>query len=731
MNPPESRPARGALAAALLMSLAFLAVTSLQKFSDMSSLLFRTPIIDTVVAGSIWGTKLGVNLVLFGLAVLFLHVLFALAGWGLGRASVVAWPRVVASLRQWVLGWMLLGILATAAASAGLYHNSALAKNYGHLARGIVAGVPVYALLGVVALALAAATLLVALWRSSRAAQSASSAVQRRKPLWLIAVAAPVVVAAAVGLPEPQSAPAASNVVSRPNVIYIGIDSLRADMAPLDASSPYTPELNRFLSGATRFADAVTPLARTFPSWVSLLTGRHPHTTGAYMNLLPRDLVDTQDTIADTLRAHGYRTLYAVDEVRFSNVDESYGFDQRISPPIGATEFIIAFFADLPLLNLTVNTRAGEWLFPHLHGNRGASMLYDPDVFVAQLERGIDPVRPMFLALHLTTSHWPYHWRDYARRLELDKPMPDYYVNALRRVDQQFGDIWRMLERKGLLEDAIVVVFSDHGEAFGVAQESLVPIDSAEIVRLGAKPTWGHGTSVLSPHQYRVVLAMRRVGRGAPSGAAGLHVVHEPTTLEDVTPTITDLLGIAPRRPYDGESLRAFLEPGGAPPDFSERVRFTETEYTPVNLATLSGAINPSAAAAVTRRYRVDPETDRVELRKEAAPQMRRQRQFAAIGSNRLMAAVPSQLDGRFLRLLVPLAGGLPQRVETQPDPALDPEAARLWQALQDRYGGILTRGLGGAGGPPASQSDAARHAVTLAGGSGVAPHEFNTQQDQ
>lgn len=731
MNPSPRPAVRGAFAAALLMSCAFLAVTSLQKFSDMNSLLFSTPIIDTVVAGSIWGTKLGMNLVLFGLAVLLLHGVFAIAGWGLGRAAAIAWPGVAASARQWVLGWMLLGIITATTASAGLYHNSALAKNYGHLARNTFAGVPVYVLISVVALALASATLLVALWRSVRAAQSTSQAIRRARPLWWAAVAAPIVVVAGVGLPALQSAPATSSAAAPPNVIYIGIDSLRADMAPLDASSPYTPELNRFLSGATRFADAITPLARTFPSWVSLLTGRHPHTTGAYMNLLPRDLVDTQGTIADTLRAAGYSTIYAVDEVRFSNVDESYGFDQRISPPIGATEFIIAFFADLPLLNLAVNTRVGEWLFPHLYANRGASMLYDPDTFVAQLERGIDPTQPTFLALHLTLSHWPYHWRDYARTLELNKPMPDYYVNALRRVDQQFGDVWRMLERKGLLEDAIVVVFSDHGEAFGVPQESLVPIDSAEIVRLGAKPTWGHGTSVLSPHQYRVVLAMRRVGRSGPAGASGLHVVHAPTSLEDVTPTITDLLGIAPERPYDGQSLRGFLEPISAPPDFSERVRFTETEYTPVNLATLGGAINPSVAAAVTRRYRVDPVTDRVELRKEAAPQMRRQRQFAAIGSTRLMAAVPSQLDGRFLRLLVPLAGGFPQRVETMPDTTLDPEAARLWQALQDRYGGILTRGLGGPAVPVASQSDATRHAVTLAGGSGVPLSESDSHNNQ
>jgi hypothetical protein len=720
MNSTPRPGARGAFAAALLMSFAFLAAASLQKFSDMNSLLFRTPIIESVVAGSIWGTKLGNNLVLFGLAVLGLHVLFAVVGWSLGRMSTIAWPQIPASPRQWTLAWMLIGIVTATAASAGLYHNSALAKNYGHLVRGIIAGVPVYAWLSGLAVTCALATSVVALWKHQQTTSLTAAGPRRVRPLWLAALSAPAILVAGMALPAFQPAPEGAARDSKPNIIYIGIDSLRADMVPLDASSPHTPELNRFLSGATRFSDAITPLARTFPSWVALLTGRHPHTSGAYMNLLPRDLVDTKGTIADTLRAAGYRTVYAVDEVRFSNVDESYGFDKRISPPIGATEFIIAFFADLPLLNLTVNTRVGEWLFPHLHANRGASMLYDPDAFVAQLDRGIEPVQPTFLALHLTLSHWPYHWRDYAHMLELNKPMPDYYVNALRRVDQQFGDVWRILERKGLLENAIVVVFSDHGEAFGVPQESLVPIDSAEIVRLGAQPTWGHGTSVLSPHQYRVVLAMRRVGRAATEAPNGLHVVDVPTSLEDITPTITDLLNIKPAAGYDGWSLKAFLEPSASEADFGSRVRYTETEYMPENIATLGGTINPSVAAAVIRRYRVDAVTDRVELRKTAAPQMRRQRQFAALGSTRLMAAVPSQVDGRFLRLLVPLTGGLAQRVESRPDATLDAEAAQLWDALERRFGDILSRGAGRPQLQETSQSDATRHAVTLAGGSSL-----------
>ena len=82
--------------------------------------------------------------------------------------------------------------------------------------------------------------------------------------------------------------------------------------------------------------DAITPLARTFPSWVSMLTGRHPHTTGAYMNLLPRELIHAGHTLPQLLREHGYRTYYAIDETRFSNIDASYGFDRTRRRPWAA-----------------------------------------------------------------------------------------------------------------------------------------------------------------------------------------------------------------------------------------------------------------------------------------------------------------------------------------------------------------------------------------------------------
>src|SRR5688572_32859176 len=160
------------------------------------------------------------------------------------------------------------------------------------------------------------------------------------------------------------------------------MDSLRADLVDERLSPHVTPNTEAFMKSAMRFTNAYTPLARTFPSMVTMLTGRHPHDTGAIMNLLPRDLIDDSESLPRALSRAGYETVYSMDEVRFANIDTSYGFDQTITPPIGATEFLIEMLVDTPLSNLVINTRLGSWLFPHAHANRAIAITYDPDTFV-------------------------------------------------------------------------------------------------------------------------------------------------------------------------------------------------------------------------------------------------------------------------------------------------------------------------------------------------------------
>jgi hypothetical protein len=472
-------------------------------------------------------------------------------------------------------------------------------------------------------------------------------------------------------------------------VIIVGIDSLRPDTVATDNGAAMTPEIDGFLAEAVRFDDAITPLARTFPSWVSTLTGRHPVSVGARENLLPRESLAISPTLGELLRERGYQSIYATDEVRASNIDESYGFDAVVGPRIGALDFLLGSVNDLPLSNLVANTRIGRALFPYTYINRGAAVTYQPQTFVEELRRRVDFDRPTLLAVHLTLPHWPFHWaEDVPAAMQGSLRQPYLYSSSVMGVDRQFGQLMKMLEREGALGNAIVVLLSDHGEGLGFHGDNLLrtTTEAKATLRIPVA-AWGHGNSVLSPGQYQVLLAWRGFGAGVLKVGPGRRAA--PSSLEDVVPTVLDLLHIPSRQAFDGVSLAGFLGVGtvdeGA---FADRVRFTETglsiDYTSRGEAKVDEVVEARASA-----YAVNPENGRLELKREALSEVMRSKERAAIGREQILAALP-RADGSAAYVAVPRGGGVPRMLDGPPDPDGDPALRRLWIALAARYPGEL-----------------------------------------
>ena len=198
-----------------------------------------------------------------------------------------------------------------------------------------------------------------------------------------------------------------NNSPKKPNIIFIGIDSLR-----LELIEQYMPTLNEQLKVSTVFKNAYTPLARTYPAWVSILTGRHPTNHNARFNLQPEALLSEDNQyLPEQLTQLGYQTIYASDERRFSNVGLAHGFGQVIGPKTGAADFILGKYADFPLLNLLSLAPISKWLLPEVYANRAASHLYHPHQFSQLLGKALTKLdgRPLFLSLiHISEPTRPY-----------------------------------------------------------------------------------------------------------------------------------------------------------------------------------------------------------------------------------------------------------------------------------------------------------------------------------
>lgn len=353
-----------------------------------------------------------------------------------------------------------------------------------------------------------------------------------------------------------------SMVVSseKPNLVIIGVDALRPDHLGFNGHpSKLTPNIDMFLEDSLYFDEAFTPIARTYTAWFSLLSGRPPKSTGVRYNLQKFEASQLLgDELQNILKIDGYHTLYGMDERRFNNIDERYGFDEDVGPDIGAADFLLFHAGELPLVALVSNTPLGKWLFPTIYSNRGVYSTYMPETFTREVIGAVSkrPQKPLFLALHLTLPHWPFLYREFnpIDNIPFDPDQRFHYAYQLmlKEADKQFSDIISGLERQGVLDNALVFLISDHGEGFMLEQDALTSGNTDLGFPTAAH---GHGTNVLDEKQYNVVLAIQDRRDSAPEKSyAGRNST--VVSLLDVAPTIASELGLdSALVGYEGQSL--------------------------------------------------------------------------------------------------------------------------------------------------------------------------------
>ncbi len=675
-SPDRKTSAWSGLVLSQLLALGLLAACAWWVIREAELILPNDRITASLSLEQDLGTRLPQQLFAFGIVLFLCHALLGLAAFAFARLTEAACAGRSPARRGWlVAGWFtwLAGLVM--GANATWFPGSRFAGSESWLLVDIWGFRPLEILLPATGLLLLTLLLLAA--RKLRAIDPSMA-------LGIAGVAA-ISLVAGVTLQRASADPspvAAGN--SAPHVIIIGVDSLRDDLADSRSGAVVTPNIDRYLEEAHRFSDTITPLARTYGSWVSILTGRHPVSTNARVNLMQRRLVRSGVTLPDAMRNLGYKTVYATDEVRFANIDESFGFDQLITPPIGAADFLLGYAGDMPLPNLVAATRAGRLLFPSNHANRAAHVTYQPEDYVDRLADELVVDGPTLIAIHLTLAHWPASWAGMPTPSTPQQYRPAYR-RAIEEVDRQFDAVMRLLDDKGALENAIVVLLSDHGEALGGKSDSIMRKTGTS--REIWDSLYGHGTSVLSPPQYSVLLAMRAYGRATLPGPIRVH--DWPVSLEDVRPTLEQYVAGKAPADVDGISLLPFLEDPSRAAALASRIRFTETDFNTPN--TLAGRYEASGLideAAVF--YELDRESGRVQFRAERLPDLLAQKQRAAISSGAFLAAIPGPPGAGPRLLFTSRLDPYPEPQEGSSDKWSEPEAERLWRALKARFPGEL-----------------------------------------
>lgn len=341
-----------------------------------------------------------------------------------------------------------------------------------------------------------------------------------------------------------KAATAAPPSSKRPNVLLYLIDTLRADRVGAYGSTlGLTPRIDALARQGIVFERTTAASSWTRPSTASILTGLPPGVHGA--NRLDRRLPPAARTLAEALQEAGYRTAgFSAN----AHITTAFGFAQ------GFDHFE---YLDELARGDALGGRALAWL----------------DETAAAPDRG---PAPFFLYLHAIDPHAPYEPpEDFRRRFAenvpagsgslakveevyraLDRRRPEaralvermapLYDAEVAGIDRSFGALLDQLDRRGRLDETLVVVISDHGEEFG------------------EHGGLGHGKTL-----YREVLDVPWIVR-LPGQTAGRRIA-TPAAHLDVMPTILAALGLPAGPRLRGVDRLA--------PEAREGPRFSHLDY--------------------------------------------------------------------------------------------------------------------------------------------------------
>jgi arylsulfatase A-like enzyme len=305
--------------------------------------------------------------------------------------------------------------------------------------------------------------------------------------------------------------------LGRPNVLLFMVDALRPDHLGLNGyERPTSPNLDRFAREAVVFETAIAHSSRSIRSIPSLFTGFEPTRIAFGDEYLWVSLKPENQTLAEELDAHGYRTIAFVATNYF---DRSNGFFQGFEE----------------------QTRAPT-MWPLEHG-------WAVDRAVARIDALAQSEEPWFMWVHQFNVHLPYMAQTDQDSRFGTRPI-DRYDTAIARADEDFAKLLEALRRNGLDDETVVIVASDHGEAFGEHGNE------------------GHSFT-LYEEEVRATLMIR-----APTFAP--RRVPDLVGLADVTPTVLNLVSRAVPKPMPGRSLVPLMAGGSFEPD-----RFVVSELMP------------------------------------------------------------------------------------------------------------------------------------------------------
>ncbi|MFB5189193.1 sulfatase family protein [Alicyclobacillus fastidiosus] len=333
----------------------------------------------------------------------------------------------------------------------------------------------------------------------------------------------------------------------KPNVLLLGIDSLRRDhMSLYGYPRLTTPHIDKFAQTGTVFEQHFSPNIPTTPGYASMLTGMDCFGTDVVALRHQGELGPHVQTLAEVLLDEGYNTTC----VGFSGNPSARGFQNYLdfdgwAPEQNGRSPKAERLNQVAIPELKRLAAQDEPFFLFVRHMDPHSPYLPPGPFERMFYDG-DECAPDNPSLRDVYAFKPF--ADFFRSWFPDGCTDKAYINAqydgaIAYMDACIQNIFECVDSLGIADETIVVVTSDHGETL---DEHDCYYDH-------------HG---LYECTLVVPLIVRYPGR-VPAGKR-----HSGTTLiRDIMPTILDLAEIRTEISFDGRSLAPVLAGGERTPE--------------------------------------------------------------------------------------------------------------------------------------------------------------------
>ena len=370
----------------------------------------------------------------------------------------------------------------------------------------------------------------------------------------------------------------------RPNVLFIAVDDLRPEVNASGSNVIKTPNLDRIAARGTTFDRAYCQQAVCSPSRSSLMTGRRPDATRVWdLETHFRTALPDAATVAQYFKNHGYHSM-SMGKIFHGGFDDPQSWSvpsQYPKSPQYASE------AALKMQNDPANTdKKGRARGPAVEDADVPDDTYADGkiarLAVKTLGELKQSTKPFFLAVGMLKPHLPFvapkkYWDLYDpakiyvpafQKLPAGAPgfvghtngeLKSYadipkngaiddalarrlrhgYYAAISYMDAQVGLVLDALEKEGLADNTVIVLWGDHGW------------------QLGEHGVWHKHTNFeVSARSPLIISApgQKAVGRKSLSLAEFI----------DIYPTLADLCGLPKPKDVEGVSLKPVLDDAAA-----------------------------------------------------------------------------------------------------------------------------------------------------------------------